>query len=178
MLRTRIQPALDRQTHSVPKEVLISSIPNAQSLQNVMHYPKSGLMTEEELAITQKTATELVRLLSTGQLTSEACTRAFIKSAGIATQLVNCCTEILGEEAIARAKELDAHLQKTGETIGPLHGLPMSIKEHTIMKGKVVHSSYVALINNIEPQNGLLVDVLEECGAVPFCRTTQPQSVM
>lgn len=48
---------------------------------------------------------------------------------------VNCLTEIFVERALARAKELDERLQATGKTIGPLHGLPISLKDQLCMKG-------------------------------------------
>lgn len=44
-------------------------------------------------------------------------------------------TEIFVERALARAKEVDDYLQNTGKTMGPLHGLPISIKDQFSMKG-------------------------------------------
>jgi len=35
---------------------------------------------------------------------------------------LNFATEFLADEAIARAKELDAHFQRTGKLVGPLVG--------------------------------------------------------
>lgn len=48
---------------------------------------------------------------------------------------VNCLTEIFVERALARAKELDAHLEATGKVVGPLHGLPISLKDQISIKG-------------------------------------------
>ena len=39
------------------------------------------------------------------------------------------------DRALARAAELDAHLKKTGKVVGPLHGLPISLKDQLRMKG-------------------------------------------
>lgn len=50
-----------------------------------------------------------------------------IRSA-IAQQLCNCFTEIMFLDAIEGAKKLDETFQKTGKTVGPLHGLPMTFK--------------------------------------------------
>lgn len=177
-LAERIQPALDRQAKSIPAQAKLQVLPGPEILNVREVVDQSGLLTASELVITNYTASELVRLIARGDLTSEACTWAFIKRAGIATQLVNCCTEIYAAEALARAKELDQYFKDHGKTVGPLHGLPVSIKEHILWKDKVVHCSYVAWMNNIEPENGLVLDVMLECGAVPFCRTPQPQSVM
>lgn len=37
-------------------------------------------------------------------------------------------TEINFDEAIKEAERLDEHLAQTGEVIGPLHGVPISLK--------------------------------------------------
>jgi amidase len=36
--------------------------------------------------------------------------------------------------ALARAKELDEYLQKNGKPMGPLHGLPISLKDQCRIK--------------------------------------------
>ena len=40
----------------------------------------------------------------------------------------SCLTEILFEEGLERAKSLDKYLEEHGKVIGPLHGLPISLK--------------------------------------------------
>jgi hypothetical protein len=47
----------------------------------------------------------------------------------------NCLTEIFVERALKRASELDHHLETTGKVFGPLHGLPISIKDQLCMEG-------------------------------------------
>lgn len=48
---------------------------------------------------------------------------------------MNCLTEIFVDRALERAAELDAHLKKSGKVVGPLHGLPISLKDQLRMKG-------------------------------------------
>ena len=48
---------------------------------------------------------------------------------------MNCLTEIFVERALARAKELDEYLKTTGKVVGPLHGLPISLKDQLCIKG-------------------------------------------
>src|ERR1700712_1060068 len=56
---------------------------------NVMDYPKkSGILTDEEIAITESSATDLVAKLAKKELTSVAVTTAFCKRAALAHQLV------------------------------------------------------------------------------------------
>jgi hypothetical protein len=40
----------------------------------------------------------------------------------------NCLTEIFIDRALERARELDEVLGRTGKIVGPLHGLPISLK--------------------------------------------------
>jgi Asp-tRNA(Asn)/Glu-tRNA(Gln) amidotransferase A subunit family amidase len=47
----------------------------------------------------------------------------------------NCLTEMFIEDALDRAQSLDDHLSKTGETVGPLHGLPVSLKDQFCVAG-------------------------------------------
>jgi len=117
---------------SIPPEWRIQTLPTTDS---VMDYPtKSGIMTPEELKITESSAVELVGELASGTLSSVAVTTAFCKRAALAHQLVNCSLEFFPEIALKRARELDSVLEKTGQPVGPLHGLPISLKDQFRIK--------------------------------------------
>jgi amidase len=71
---------------SIPQEWRIKTKPTEDS---VMNFPKtSGIMSAEELAITESSATDLVAQMAAGKLTSVAVTTAFCKRAALAHQLV------------------------------------------------------------------------------------------
>lgn len=53
---------------------------------------------------------------------------AYCKRAALAQQVINCLTEIFFDRALARANELDAIYKATGKVVGPLHGVPISLK--------------------------------------------------
>lgn len=91
---------------------------------------------------------------------------------------MNCLTEIFVERALARAAKLDDALKKTGKVVGPLHGLPISLKDQICIKGLETTMGYVSWIGKYSEKNAILVDILEECGAVPFVRTNVPQTLM
>lgn len=48
---------------------------------------------------------------------------------------VNCLTEIFIDKALERAALLDEQLKKTGKPVGPLHGLPVSLKDQIRLTG-------------------------------------------
>ncbi|KIY00802.1 uncharacterized protein Z520_03468 [Fonsecaea multimorphosa CBS 102226] len=149
------------------------------SVKDVRAIPRTcGLLTEKQLLITEQTASELVAQLRDGRLSSVEVTEAFCARAAIAHQCVNCLTAFFPEEALARAKELDDILAKTGTPVGPLHGLPVGIKDIFHMKDKNLTMGYVAWYNNRCTSDASIVQILRNAGAVFFVRTTMPQTGM
>lgn len=90
----------------------------------------------------------------------------------------NCITELLPSRALTRAAELDAYLTLHGRPIGPLHGLPISVKEMIGMKGLGLNAGYVAWWGKTADENAHVLQILWDAGAVFHARTTQPQSMM
>jgi amidase len=75
---------------SIPKQWLAPAdkLPPADQL-NVVDFPRqSGLLSEEELRITESSATALVAEMGQGKLTAEAVVTAFLKRATLGQQLV------------------------------------------------------------------------------------------
>ena len=119
----------------IPLEWRLDPIPSIESEPNALLLLHK-LLSQRELALTEETDIGvLLRKLSSGELSSLELTRAFAKRAALAHQLTTCCTEIFFEEAFAVARGLDEYLAATGKTIGPLHGLPVSIKDLFSVKG-------------------------------------------
>lgn len=119
----------------IPPEWRLSPLPSIESTPNALSYLRR-LLTPAELALTEQTdITVLVRQLASGDISSLVLTRAFAKRAALAHQLTTCCTEIFFEEAFETANALDEYLAQTGKTVGPLHGLPVSIKDLFSVKG-------------------------------------------
>ncbi|PPQ76253.1 hypothetical protein CVT26_008288 [Gymnopilus dilepis] len=164
---------------SIPQDWIIPYIP-IKDQPNVLDVPeKSGLLTPRELQITNTEDVEVILgKLRTAEWTSEETTRAFYKRAIVAHQLTNCLTEIFVERALERARHLDEILAKTGKVVGPLHGLPVSLKDQFTMKGLETVMGYVAGIGEFAEKDSVIVEILYQCGAVPFVRTNVPQTLM
>ena len=135
------------------------------------------LLTPEELEITESSATELVKKISEG-LSSVVVFKAFARRLVICHQFTNGAMQIFIDEGIKRAEFLDDYLKKNGKTIGPLHGLPISLKEHMFYKNKITHGSYVSKMDNVPKVHANSIQILEDLGAVFYVRTTQPQTLM
>lgn len=144
---------------------------------NVSLLPKQ-LLTQNEIRITETAPEDLVTELSSGKLTTTEVTKAFLRRAGLAQQLTNCITELIPERALARAAYLDDFYAQHKKPIGPLHGLPISVKEHVPMKGLDINCGFVAWVGQVSPADALILQMLWEAGAVFYARTTQPQTLM
>ncbi|KAK4565327.1 hypothetical protein LTR86_003944 [Recurvomyces mirabilis] len=152
-----------------------------ESSQNVLDIPRQcGLMTDQELHLTEAyDAVALLEKLASGNLSSIDLTTAFCKRAAIAQQLTFCLTETFFDQGIERAKYCDAYLAEHKKTIGPLHGLPISIKDSFNVKGIASSIGFVSFLDRDPVQNdSALVKVLLDLGAVLYVKTNVPQSLM
>jgi len=146
---------------------------------DVSNIPRTcGLLSAEELEITEShDATSLAEAIAARKFTAVTVIKAFIKRAAIAHQLVCCLTQFFPKDALEQAAKLDEHLAKTGQTVGPLHGVPVSIKEHMPIAGQ--NSSYGELSTTFSDERDcLIVSILRKAGAVFYCKTNQPQAIM
>ena len=108
---------------------------------NVQAYPQA-ILTERQRNIVNCDATALVELIRKGLYTSTEILTAFVTVAIRANEVTNCLTESCLKDAFERATKLDLHYEKTGELVGPLHGVPVSIKDHIKVKGLDTSAGY------------------------------------
>ncbi|EMC94858.1 hypothetical protein BAUCODRAFT_74044 [Baudoinia panamericana UAMH 10762] len=144
---------------------------------NVTSIPRQ-LLPSEVIEITESPSELLISRLSTGKLSSTAVVTAFLQRAGLASKLTNCVAELLPERALTRAKYLDDYLSKHRQTIGPLHGLPISVKEHVEMAGLDINAGFAAWVGNVATSDALILKLLWNAGCVFYARTTEPQALM
>lgn len=139
---------------------------------------KTGILTELELSITQDyTVTKLLASLASGHLSAVEVVTAFSKRASIAGQLTNCLTETYFDEALARAKALDV-LRSRGKLAGPMHGLPVSLKDSFQIVGSEATIGYVSYLDRFAEDDSPLVEILVGQGAVVFVKTNIPMTLM
>lgn len=85
------------------------------------------------------------------------------------------------EQALQDAAELDAYMSVHKKPKGPLHGLPISVKEHIYLKGTPSTSGFIAWADDFckrDEDEALVVKLLRDAGAVFHVKTTNPQGLM
>lgn len=175
----QIRSILDAFAAKVPEELYIPQSVFDNPPNNVRAIPREcGILSEQEIEITEKyDAVALAEAIASKKLTAVAVATAFGKRAIIAHQLTCCLTEWFMDEAIERAKALDEHLETTGQTVGPLHGVPISVKEHMPVAGHFSATGYLdtRVLSKTDCQ---MIAILRKAGAVFYCKTLQPQGIM
>ncbi|OLN86446.1 putative amidase [Colletotrichum chlorophyti] len=163
----------------VPETCRISRTIIDNPPKNVTGIPQQcGILSQEELGITENyDAVALAGEIATKRLTAVAVVTAFAKRAIIAHQLSCCLTEFFMEEAIEQARYLDAYLERTGKTVGPLHGVPISVKEMIPLAGHFSSLGFLVTRHRDE-RDSHMIAILRKAGAVFYCKTAQSQGVM
>ena len=61
---------------------------------------------------------------------------------------------------------------------GPLHGLPFSVKESVSITGYDCTLGVSKFLNLPESEDAAIVSALRDLGAIPFCKTNVPQTLL
>src|SRR3954452_16212628 len=80
----------------------------------------------------------------------------------------------MNEQAAERAAELDAELARTGELSGPLHGIPVLVKDCVETSGIPTTFGSEAITGYTPAQDAVTVRKLRDAGAVILGKTTLP----
>ncbi|KAI1939307.1 Sterol 3-beta-glucosyltransferase [Ophidiomyces ophidiicola] len=139
---------------------------------------KTTLLTKEELKIIKSDAPTLVNRMRKRELSSVEVTTAFCKATVIAQNLTNCVTEVLFEEALQRARYLDDFLARTGKVTGPLHGLPISLKDTFVTPSRPSSIGIAAYANEPTTTKSVVVQMMEDLGAISYVKTNVPTAML
>ena len=172
---------------SIPERWRLASIPSIGEQRDVTGPFICKFLSTEEIEITETDAVDIVEKTSQGIWTAEEVTKSFCHRASLAHQLTNCLHETFFEAAIEDAKRLDEYYAQHKAPIGPLHGLPVSLKDQFHVKGVETTMGYVGWINTFQGKKGTgkekvfeseMVKELRLSGAVLYCKTSVPHSLM
>jgi amidase len=86
---------------------------------------------------------------------------------------INAVIEMRGEEALAAADAADEAVRR-GEALGPLHGVPVTIKVNIDQAGYATTNGVVAFRDQVAAGDSPVVANLRRAGAIPMGRTNTP----
>ena len=123
--------------------------------------------------IAYESANELAQRIRNKEISSRELTELYIHRIERYDDQINAVVVRTFEAARAAADRADSLLAK-GESIGPLHGVPMSIKESYIIEGTPATWGIEAFKNNIASTDGLAVQRFKAAGAHFLGKTNVP----
>lgn len=86
---------------------------------------------------------------------------------------VNAITRVFADEALCHAGAADAALAASAD-VGPLHGVPITVKENIDVAGSATTHGIVALRDSIPQVDAPVVGHLKAAGAIVIGRTNMP----
>ena len=118
------------------------------------------------MEITSLTALELSKKIKAGDISVVEATKAQLEKIKERDAKYNCYVTVMEQEAIEKAKEVQARIDAGELKDSPLAGVPMAIKDNMCTKGVLTSCSSRMLSNFYPPYNAEVVERLEKAGAV------------
>ena len=120
-----------------------------------------------------KSAKELAKLIKDKEISSFELLEYYIARVEKFNPDINAIIVKNYEEAYETAKKADELISK-GKTLGPLHGVPMTLKESYSLNGTALTFGIPEFKDNISDSDALSVERLKNAGAVIFGKTNVP----
>ena len=118
-------------------------------------------------------ALELAAAIRSREVSSREVVTAHLERIDAVNPHLNAVVRRIDEAALAAADAADASLA-AGSVIGPLHGVPFTVKENIDLAGTPTTQGVPALADAIAPIDAPSVERMRAAGAVPLARTNLP----
>lgn len=118
-------------------------------------------------------ATELADLIRRKDVSCHEATASVLARINAVNPRINALAEVMADEAIASAAEADRAIAR-GDSLGSLHGVPVTIKVNIDIAGHATTDGIVAAKDNIAATDSPLVAHMKRAGAVIVGRSNTP----
>lgn len=119
-------------------------------------------------------AWETAEAIAQGRRTSVELVSACLSAIEERDDTINAFTVVLRQEALDRAADVDRRIAD-GERLGPLAGVPISIKDQIWLTGVLATNGSRALADFRPDRSAVCVDRLQDAGAVVVGKTNNPE---
>lgn len=139
-----------------------------------------GELTAKQLEITSSSASQILQAVHDETWSAYEVAEAFCHRASLAHQLTNCLSEVFFDEGLNQARQLDEYFKETCKLKGPLHGLPISLKDNINVKGHATTLGIVLFSFSPEKfdEDSVILAMLRDMGAVLYVKTNVPVAMM
>ena len=120
---------------------------------------------------------ELTRTIARGETTALATVEAHLERIKTIEPTLSAFNTVTAERALDRARALDVQ-QQAGAALGPLHGVPVAIKDNMCTAGVPTTASSRILRGYVPPYSATVVARLEAAGAILVGKTNLDEFAM
>ena len=126
------------------------------------------------MTIWQRPAIELAQLIRRRELSSAEVVESFINRIEAVNGKVNAIVTLAADRALAAAKAADERLAR-GQSVGPLHGLPIAHKDLQATAGLRTTFGSSIFRDHVPSEDSPLVTQLKQAGAITIGKTNTPE---
>ncbi|MGD9381833.1 MAG: amidase [Candidatus Thorarchaeota archaeon] len=119
-------------------------------------------------------ATELAQAIRNGDISSREVIDAYLLRIEEVNPKINAVVQLVSGKARAQAKEADTALKK-GEIKGPLHGVPMTVKDMVETAGVICTAGTKGRASYVPSQDATVIARLRNAGAILLGKTNMPE---
>jgi amidase len=132
-----------------------------------------GIEAGERKRPWQLGAIALAASIARGELSAADALESYLERIRAVNPKVNAITNLFTEQARALAADIDRRRAR-GEEVGPLAGVPFTVKENIDVAGQPTTQGIPALQGAVPPQDAPIVKRLRDAGAIPLGHTNMP----
>lgn len=118
-------------------------------------------------------AHRLAAAIRHGQVSAREAVAASLARVDAVNPQLNAIVDVMAEQALAAADAADA-ARARGDALGPLHGVPVTVKVNVDCAGRATTNGVVAFKDNTAAEDSPVVANLRRAGAVLIGRTNTP----
>ncbi len=134
----------------------------------------AGAVTASSDGITSASASELAEAIRSKQLSSKAVVEAHLERIAKVNPKLNAVVQLTAEAARKEADEADAALAR-GDIKGPLHGVPVTIKDTLETAGVICTGGTKGRANYVPKADATAVARLRAAGGIVLGKTNVPE---
>ncbi len=127
-------------------------------------------MSSNDDALWRRSASELAALIRSREVSSREVVTAHLERIEAVNGTINAVTRVLSESALVAADTADRR-----DPLGPLHGVPFTIKENIDVAGTATTQGVPALAAAVASVDAPVVERMKAAGAIALARTNMPE---
>ena len=124
--------------------------------------------------IIYRSAKSIAQAIRDGEVSSVEVVQAHLDRIGEVNERLNAVVALCTERALSEARDADAAIAR-GDSVGPLHGVPMTLKDSLDTEGVITTGGTLGRLNHVPKRDSTVAARLRGAGAILLGKTNTPE---